>query len=47
MQCVYLLCSDVWEEDKLFMALGLLMKNPTGLSRLQFLEKFMNVEWNF
>lgn len=47
MQCMYLLCSDVWEEDKLFMALGLLMKNPTGFSRLQFLEKFMNVEWNF
>lgn len=46
MQHMYLLCSDVWEEDKLFIAPDLLMKNQTGLSRLQFPENFMNVEWN-
>ncbi|KAF4796331.1 Interactor protein for cytohesin exchange factor 1 [Turdus rufiventris] len=43
---MYLLCSGVWEEDKLFIAPDLLMKNQTGLWKLQFLENFMNVEWN-
>lgn len=40
------MCYDVWEEDKLFTAPDPLMKNQTGLLRLQILENFVNVEWN-